>query len=315
MFTNGNPKNEESEESKLDTRYSDGAVRLRNPHIELMGQDILYHLAMGTESHNLVEMFGDVKFVCMGGTPQRMENFAHYVMKEIDFNLPIGATLIDLSQYRYSMYKVGPVLSISHGMGISSIGILLHEIIKLMFHAKVKNPIFFRIGTSGGVGVKGGTVVISDTACDELLNNYYETPIVGNLVKRPAILDQSLVQELKALADPEDPYDVVTGGTMCANDFYEGQGRLDGAFCNYSEKDKMDYLKKLQNHGVKNIEMEVVPFAAMTHHAGIRAAVVCVTFLDRLKGDQVPVLRTLWRENGKKNATNQLACIWNNCLL
>lgn len=45
----------------LQTRYPDGSVKLRNPHIELMDQDILYHLALGSESHDLVEMFGDVK--------------------------------------------------------------------------------------------------------------------------------------------------------------------------------------------------------------------------------------------------------------
>ncbi|KAM8704706.1 hypothetical protein ACLKA7_009205 [Drosophila subpalustris] len=43
------------------TRYSDGTVKLRNPNIELMDQDILYHLALGSESHDLPEMFGDVK--------------------------------------------------------------------------------------------------------------------------------------------------------------------------------------------------------------------------------------------------------------
>ena len=42
-------------------RYSDGTVKLRNPNIELMDQDILYHLALGSESHDLYEMFGDVK--------------------------------------------------------------------------------------------------------------------------------------------------------------------------------------------------------------------------------------------------------------
>lgn len=46
------------------------------------------------------------------------------------------------------------------------------------------------------------------------------------------------------------------GKTMCAYDFYEGQGRLDGAFCEYTENDKMNYLKKLHNAGVVNIEME-----------------------------------------------------------
>lgn len=42
-------------------RYPDGTVKLRNPHIELMDQDILYHLALGSGSHDLVEMFGDVR--------------------------------------------------------------------------------------------------------------------------------------------------------------------------------------------------------------------------------------------------------------
>lgn len=42
-------------------RYPDGTVKLRNPNIELMDQDILYHLALGSGSHDLHEMFGDVK--------------------------------------------------------------------------------------------------------------------------------------------------------------------------------------------------------------------------------------------------------------
>ena len=42
--------------------------------------------------------------------------------------------------------------------------------------------------------------------------------------------------------------------------------------------------------GVKNMEMEALVFGALTHMAGIRSAVVCVTLLDRLKGDQVTLL-------------------------
>ena len=51
----------------------------------------------------------------MGGTPKRMEQFAYFIMDEIGHKLPAGTTLLDISQYsyRYSMYKVGPVLSIS----------------------------------------------------------------------------------------------------------------------------------------------------------------------------------------------------------
>lgn len=55
----------------------------------------------------------------------------------------------------------------------------------------------------------------------------------------------------------------------------------------------MDYLHRLRDFGVINIEMESTIFAALTYHAGIRAAIVCVTLLDRLKGDQVCVSKAL----------------------
>ena len=51
-------------------------MRLMNPHIQELGEDVLYHLALGSGSHDLEKMFGDIKFVCMGGTPQRMKTFA-----------------------------------------------------------------------------------------------------------------------------------------------------------------------------------------------------------------------------------------------
>ena len=37
------------------------------------------------------------------------------------------------------------------------------------------------------------------------------------------------------------------------------------------------------------MEMEATVFAALTHKAGIKSAVVCVTLLNRLKGDQVRI--------------------------
>ena len=43
---------------------------------------------------------------------------------------------------------------------------------------------------------------------------------------------------------------------MCCDDFYEGQGRLDGALCDYTEADKMEFLERAKEEGVRNIEME-----------------------------------------------------------
>jgi uridine phosphorylase len=47
-------------------------------------------------------------------------------------------------------------------------------------------------------------------------------PVLGKLLKRPAKLDKKLARELRALSEPDDPYETVTGKTMCTYDFYEG---------------------------------------------------------------------------------------------
>lgn len=85
----------------------------------------------------------------------------------------------------------------------------------------------------------------------------FSQTVLGKIIHRPAKLDKKLSRELKALADPTfDPYETISGKTMCTYDFYEGQGRLDGAFCEFSETEKMEYLEKLRDFGVVNIEME-----------------------------------------------------------
>jgi len=264
-------------------------VHLMNPHIQDMEEDVLYHLSLGSGSHDLQQMFGDVKFVCMGGTPQRMKSFAEFMLSQLGYILPTGTCLVDISErsHRYAMYKVGPVLSISHGMGIPSASILLHEVIKLMYHAGVKDPIFFRIGTCGGIGLPPGTVVVTEEAVDGRLRPVLDTIILGKVVSRKAQLDLGLAKNLVATGVQEDHFQTVLGKTISTDDFYEGQGRLDGAICQYNEQDKMEYLQEAASKGVTNMEMEALVFAALTHLAGIRSAVVCVTLLDRLKGDQV----------------------------
>lgn len=87
-------------------------------------------------------------------------------------------------------------------------------------------------------------------------------------MKRDAVLDSGLARRLsttaRRLAIP-----VVEGLTLCADDFYEGQMRLDGAFCEYTPEAKLAFLHELQRRGVVNIEMEAVGLAAFTHRAGI----------------------------------------------
>lgn len=72
---------------------------------------------------------------------------------------------------------------------------------------------------------------------------------------------------------------------------FSGQGRIDGAFCHYTQDEKMEFLQRTHDAGVHNIEMESVCFAAMCKRAGVPAAILCVTLVDRLKGDQITLLK------------------------
>ena len=46
--------------------------------------------------------------------------------------------------------------------------------IKLLAHAGAHDPVFFRVGTSGGVGLEGGSVVVTKEAVDGMLRPIHE---------------------------------------------------------------------------------------------------------------------------------------------
>lgn len=111
----------------------------------------------------------------MGGSPKRMYQFALYIKEVIGFDLPTGLSLQNISEQsdRYAMYKVGPVISVNHGIGCPSISILLNELIKLIHYAGCKDVTFFRIGTCGGVGVDPGTLIVTSEAVDGMFRPEY----------------------------------------------------------------------------------------------------------------------------------------------
>lgn len=256
----------------------------RNAHLTAES-DCLYHLALCESRSKLREKFGDVRFVCTGGTGHRMETFAKLLQKKF----ATSELLEDLSAkgHRYSMFKVGPVLSVSHGIGSSSFIVALHEIVKLLEYADCENVTFFRIGTSGGIGVPPGSVVVSTGAVNDILEENYDFRVLGKIVKRPCVLDEELARDIVKFSATLSGISVITGKTMGTSDFYEAQGRLDGAICEHSERDKFAFLDTLKKLGVVNIEMEAAMFSAFCHHLKIPAAIVCITLVDRCQGDQI----------------------------
>jgi uridine phosphorylase len=119
--------------------------------------------------------------------------------------------------------------------------------------------LFLGIGTSGGVGVPPGTVIITNGAINSQLRESYDLDINGRPHSFPCQLDQLLADQLYRTAAQLN-YQVDTGKTLCANDFYEGlyfctfielyqfsgQMRLDGCFYQGEAQEKFEFLKKIR---------------------------------------------------------------------
>jgi len=147
-----------------------------------------------------------------------------------------------------------------------------------------------RLGTSGGVGVPGGTVVLAEQGMDACLQFGYEHIALGRKTRQPSIADKNLNNEILAaneVASEPLGFELVKGVTIATEDYYDAQGRRDGALpVWYSEEEKISYLQKAHGLGVRNMEMEATVFLWFFQRLGMRATVACAALLNRLEGDQ-----------------------------
>ncbi len=75
--------------------------------------------------------------------------------------------------FTHFLLKVGPIMFVNHGIGCPSLSVVLNEVVKLIHYAGCKDVTFFRVGTCGGLGVRPGTLVITEEAVDGLLRPEY----------------------------------------------------------------------------------------------------------------------------------------------
>jgi uridine phosphorylase len=254
----------------------------RNKNLEDIEVDYLYHLGLDS-SMNLKDLFGNVKFVCMGGSPDR----AYELAKKIEEKLDKTSTIEQFGKTeRTSLYKIGNVISMSHGMGMPSILIFLHEVTKLLEYAGCIDYIFLRIGTSGGIGIEPGTIVLTSEAVNSNFKSVFDHQVLDKTYSFPTNLDSNLIARIQSCVKTTNS--LVLGKTLGTDDFYEGQGRLDGALAPlYTDIEKQDYLQRAFMIGVRNIEMESTAFAAFCMRADIPSVIICVALINRLNGDQI----------------------------
>ena len=60
--------------------------------------------------------------------PHQAQNFSTSVSDPTGSPYCANSSVLLITMFRYAMYKVGPILSLSHGMGMPSASILLHEV-------------------------------------------------------------------------------------------------------------------------------------------------------------------------------------------
>ena len=251
-------------------------------------EDVYYHFGVASTDLMLAKL-RDVKAVIMAGSGGRIKEFAQRWSE-----LNGGAEIVAFpKEDRFVTRYTAGVLFASHGMGMPSASIALQELMRLVFVLKRGNlaamdEVFWcRVGTSGGVGLPGGTVVVSSEGLMADLKPYRllnggtgEYWFDGHF---PA---ETCTAIIEANAGADIP--IVSGKTVAGNEFFLEQFRLDGAICLETPETKMGWLRWLHENGVVNIEMEGAMIAGFLNYWGFsKFAMICTTLLNRLAGDQV----------------------------
>ncbi len=250
--------------------------------------DICYHLGLSSDDP-LLERMRDLQAVVLAGSGERIDGFAREWSEQRG-----GAEVIALPKTdRFTLRYCDGVLFCSHGMGMPSASIALQELMKTAYviargDLDVLDRIFWvRVGTSGGIGVPGGTVVITTEAITAALAPYRLADGRGGIIEFDSTYPRAIADELAAIG-ARLGVPTTLGRTLSNDEFFVEQHRLDGALAFETPDGKQAWLRDLHAQGVRNIEMEGALLAAYMNHWGFpRFAMACVTLLDRLQGDQV----------------------------
>ena len=251
-------------------------------------EDVYYHFGVAS-SDPLLTTLRDVRAVVMAGSGSRIKEFA-----ERWSELNAGTEIVAFpKEDRFVTRYTAGVLFASHGMGMPSASIALQELMRMVFFLTrgdldAMDEVFWcRVGTSGGVGLPGGTVVVSSEGLMADLKPYRllnggtgEYWFDGHF---PAESCNAIIA-----ANEHTDFEIISGKTVAGNEFFLEQFRLDGAICLETPESKMGWLRWLQENGVVNIEMEGAMIAGYLNHWGFsKFAMICCTLLNRLEGDQV----------------------------
>lgn len=249
--------------------------------------DAYYHLGTASDDPLLDELRG-IRAVVMAGSGARMADFAAQWAAEHGDCPVIALPKEDRFLTRYT----DGILFISHGMGMPSASIAVQEVMRLAYFLTrgdldaLARIFWVRVGTSGGVGLPGGTVVVSTEGVMADLRPYRLLDGRGGEHWFDCRFPEAVADAI--IAASREPGALAKGRTVATNEFFIEQFRLDGAIRLADDERKEEWLRWLADNGVRNIEMEGAMFAGYLNWWGFpHFAMICATLLNRLDGDQV----------------------------
>jgi uridine phosphorylase len=275
--------------------FSGGVVHDNNINHEFLDPivarqqvDNYHHIGISSDDP-IVEQLRDVRAVIMAGSGARIDHFAHQ-WSAMQGDSPV--VKFPEEDRFISRYTAG-VLFVSHGMGMPSASIAVQELMRLVYFLKdgdldALDQIFWaRVGTSGGVGLPGGTIVVTTEALLADLKPHRLLDGLGGYHWFDGTFPRGVADAIiEANLDSGIP--TTLGKTVATNEFFIEQFRRDGAIALASADRKMEWLAWLADNGVRNIEMEGALVAGYLNYWGFsRFAMVCTTLLNRLEGDQI----------------------------
>jgi len=233
--------------------------------------------------------FRGIRQVILQGSAERSLSLAKTLAQQldnIDSNYFIPVDLIPSS--KYVAYRVKDILLVSHGMGNPSILTLLDSLSKIMLLAGNKQLEYIRVGTSGGIGVTPGSVVITHTAYMPDLTCGYRISPLGKDITYATTMNSDLNTRIMHSQPQNLGFNILIGNTATADDFYLGQARFDGAIKQqYTKAEQRVYFEKLQALNIMNFDMEATAIAMFGNRAQIPATMIASIIVNRLDTDQV----------------------------
>jgi uridine phosphorylase len=250
--------------------------------------DVYYHFGVASDDP-ILRQFRGVRAIIVAGSGDRIVEFADRWSAHRG-----GAPVLALpKEERFVTRYCDGVLFASHGMGMPSASIAVQELMRMVFFLKegdqdaMADVFWARVGTSGGVGLPGGTVVVTTEGVMADLKPYRLLQGGSGEYWFDGTFPADVVDGVIA-ASAGSGVPIERGRTVAGNEFFLEQYRLDGAICMETPESKMAWLEWINSQGVRNIEMEGAMLAGYLNHWGFpRFAMICATLLNRLEGDQV----------------------------